>query len=45
MLDRHVTFFDLAEAFRHCARTICRVLFDMVALLRVATKFPHCPSG
>ena len=26
------------KAFRHCARTICRVLFDMVALLRVATK-------
>ena len=26
------------KAFRHCARTICRVLFDLVELLRLAAK-------
>jgi len=31
-------FSSWLKAFRHCARTICRVLFDLVALLPAATK-------
>jgi hypothetical protein len=43
MLKRHVTFSNWLKAFRHCSRTINRVLFDLVELLRLAAKSRSAP--